>query len=661
VVEFGATLSHLRRNANKTTVSLARALNLEPESVERLERGESRPPDRQTVLDLANALGLNEAQTDELLWAANHLPYRLQPAETRDTRGVALFVDHENVFIALNELLKNFPPDVQAQERRKIEPSAIALGLRTAAEQHGWVKTSLAVADWERLPAGQVKEYLKLRYQIDYNLPGRNSADLKLSDAIRNVLEQDDEGEVDTYILVTGDGGYLAVMDTLLRRQKQVFVWGVRGATNAVLQQNATGTAWIEDLLGLTLTRPIPRVVERPVEIEGGRTSNGIPADGVRSPLGFSIGNEVSRLEAMAIHLSRYLRLRSWAFITFVRFLGFLGETGVFGASREEQLAWLSHAKETGVLREDILDDPNDPTRIARRFYLNESHPLVERAQTIRARVGEVVPGTGRGLAFGVVIDRLIADPELKLTDVQAKNWLTWLTEAGFLLADTVPHYRKEGVTVTLLRQSPGYWDAVASPDTSSDGDRLENLAEQATVRLANFLERHPHFAWMALSQLLNQMTESALANGPDAAALNRQRAKQAVALANEHGYIQVEQIPNLKTGGTTTVARLNREVPHVGELLILRESLVRRLAEMLVSRPSVSRGLFQASIVDKLGVPHEDAGAWIELLVGEGLFAVDPDHDVAAGGALRVDHQDLIVSRILFSALHGSSDPQGI
>jgi transcriptional regulator with XRE-family HTH domain len=661
VVEFGATLSRLRRNANKTTVSLARALNLEPASIERLERGEARPPDRQTVLDLANALGLNEAQTDELLWAANHLPYRLQPAETRDTRGVALFVDHENVFIALNELLKNFPPDIQAQERRKIEPSAIALGLRTAAEQYGWVKTSLAVADWERLPAGQVKEYLKLRYQIDYNLPGRNSADLKLSDAIRNVLEQDDEGDIDTYILVTGDGGYLAVMDTLLRRQKQVFVWGVRGATNAVLQQNATGTAWIEDLLGLTLTRPAPRVVERPVEIEDGRTSNGITADAVRAPLSFSIGNEVSRLEAMAIHLSRYLRLRSWTFITFVRFLGFLAETGVFGASREEQLAWLSHAKETGVLREEILDDPNDPTRIARRFSLNETHPLVERAHTIRARVGEIVPATGRGLAFGVVIDRLIADPELKLTDVQAKNWLTWFAEAGYLLADAVPHYRKEGVTVTLLRQSPGYWDAAASSDILSDGDRLENLAEQATVRLANFLERHPHFAWMALSQLLNQMTDSALANGPDAAALNRQRAKQAVALANERGYIQVEQIPNLKTGGTTTVARLNREVPHVGALVVLRESLVRRLAEMLVSRPSVSRGLFQASIVDKLGVPYEDAGAWIDLLVGEGLFAVDPDHDVAAGGALRVDHQDLIVSRILFSAMQGFSGSQRI
>src|SRR5207248_11120409 len=129
----------------------------------------------------------------------------------------------------------------------------------------------------------------------------------------------------------------------------------------------------------------------------------------------------------------------------------------------------------------------------------------------------------------------------------------------------------------------------------------------------------------------------------------------------NEHGFIQVEQIPNLKTGGTTTVARLNREIPRVGELLTLRESLVRRLAEMLVSRPSVSRGLFQASIVDKLGVAYEDAEAWIDLMLSEGLFSVDLDHDVAAGGALRVDHQDLIVSRILFSAMQGSSDPQRI
>src|SRR5262249_56898734 len=74
------------------------------------------------------------------------------------------------------------------------------------------------------------------------------------------------------------------------------------------------------------------------------------------------LGNEVSRLEAMAIHLARHLRTRSWTFITFVRFLSFLNETEVFGPTREEQLAWLTHAKETGVLREEVIDDPNDST-----------------------------------------------------------------------------------------------------------------------------------------------------------------------------------------------------------------------------------------------------------------------------------------------------------
>jgi transcriptional regulator with XRE-family HTH domain len=653
VVEFGATLSRLRRNANKSTVALARALNLEVAYVERLERGDARPPDRQFVLDLAQALGLPEAQTDELLWSANHLPYRLQPAEPREVRTVALFVDHENIYIALSELLKNCPPDVQAQERRKVETSFLAQTLRTQAERLGWLKIAMTVADWERLPTGQVKEYLKLRYQVEYNLPGRNNADLKLSDAIRNVLEQDEDGEIDTYVLVTGDGGYLSVLDTLLRRQRQVHIWGVRGATNAVLQQNASSTAWIEDILGLNLTRQNGSFEET----NGAKPVQANLGDTVRIASGYSFGNDVSRLEAMAIHLSRYLRLRSWSFITFVRFLGFLSETGVFGASREEQLAWLSHAKETGVLREEILDDPNDSTRIARRFSLNELHPLVVRAQAIRARVGDVVPSGGRGLAFGVVIDRLISDPELQLTDVQAKNWLTWLTDAGYLLAETVPHYRKEGVTVTLVRQAPGYWEAPVVNDPVVDTDRLDGLAEQATVRLADFLERHPHFAWMALSQLLNQMTETQPSNGPDASAMNRQRAKQAVAMANERGFIAVDQIPNLKTGGTTTVARLNRDQSRVAELLTLREALVRRLAEMLVSRSSVSRGLFQASVVDKLGLSYEDAGAWIDLMVTEGLFALDTERDLPSGGALRVDHQDLIVSRILFSPLQPPTD----
>jgi len=364
-----------------------------------------------------------------------------------------------------------------------------------------------------------------------------------------------------------------------------------------------------------------------------------------------NIGNDVTRLESLSIHLSRYLRQRSWTFITFVRFLNFLAETGVFGTSREEQLAWLSHAKETGVLREEIVDDPSDPTRIARRFSLNEAHPLVIRAQAIRHRVGEIVPNNGRGLAFGVVIDRLISEPELQLTDVQAKNWLTWFAETSYLQAEQVPHFRKEGVTVTLLRLNPANWDA---PVVEVEEERAETAAEAAVVRLANFLERHPHFGWMALSQLLNHMSESA-SSGSLASAPNRQRAKQAIATAQECGLLIVEQIPNLKTGGATTVARLNREAPRVSELLNLRDTLVRRLAEMLVSRASISRGAFQTNLVDRLGLGYDEAGAWIDLLASEGLFIQELDHD-GAPGALRVDHQDLIVSRILFGALQGTA-----
>jgi hypothetical protein len=266
-----------------------------------------------------------------------------------------------------------------------------------------------------------------------------------------------------------------------------------------------------------------------------------------------------------------------------------------------------------------------------------------------------VVPAGGRGVAFGVVIDRLIGDPDLSLTDVQAKNWLTWFTDNGFLQAEPVPHFRKEGVTVTLLRQTPGYWESVAVVDLPSDQDRPDLTADACVIRLVNFLERHPHFAWMALSQLLNQMSDARGGLGVEAAAQNRQRSKSAIALAQEKALIIVEQIPNLKTGGTTTVARLNRESERVTELLNLREAMVRRLGELLVSRPSVSRGIFQASLVEQLGLSSEESASWIDLLVEEGLFLSDAEHDGPAG-ALRVDHRDLIVSRILFRALQSAT-----
>ena len=352
MVEFGATLARLRQQTNLSTIALARAVNLDPSAIERYERDEARAPDRQLVLDLAHAMNLTDSQTDELLWSANHLPHRVPALDTRESHNVALFVDHENVYIALSDMVKTLPPEAQAVERRKVETAAIAHALRVAAEQIGWVKVAMAIADWERLPPGQVKEYLKLRYQIDYNLPGRNNADLKLSDAMRNVLELEENNDVDTYILVTGDGGYLAVLDTLLRRQKQVYVWGVRGATNAVLHQNATNTAWVDEILGVSFTRPPTRHIDNDGLVDQ-TVSNGheLVSDSNRTSVGPTIGNDVSRLEALAIHLHRHLRQRSWSYITFVRFLSFLNEVGVFGPSREEQLAWLSHAKETGVIR----------------------------------------------------------------------------------------------------------------------------------------------------------------------------------------------------------------------------------------------------------------------------------------------------------------------
>ncbi len=652
-MEFGETLARLRKSTGTTAAALAQAVGLDPLTIDRIERGESRNLERQLVIDLARALRLNDAQTDELLWSANHLPHRTQPSESQNGHAVALFVDHENVYIALSELVRSLPPEAQAVERRKIEPASLALQLRSAAEEIGWVKAALAVADWERLPAGQVKEYLKLRYQVDYNLPGRNNADLKLSDAIRNVLEADEYADVDSYVLVTGDGGYLAVLETLLRRQKRVYVWGVRGATNHLLVQHATDVAWIDEILGIPIARSGTG--------DGRDYHNGLSGPALDVDYeGIPVGNDVSRLEALAIHLAKYLESRSWSYITFVRFLGFLDETGTFGQTREEQLAWLSHAKETQVLREEIVDDPGDPTRIARRFYLNETHPLVRRARAIRARVGEIVPLGGRGLAFGVVIDRLINDPQLQLTDVQAKNWLTWFTDAGFLLAEQVPHFRKEGVVVTLLRQTPGAWDDVVRPEDDTDQIRIEKAAELAVVRLANFLDRHPNFGWMALSQLLNRMTGGFGGGSVLLPAITRQEAKQAIALAQEREYIYVEQIPNVKTGGSTTVARLNREDRRVAELIGIRDTLIRRLAAMLVSRPAISRSAFQAAVVDHHGLSYEEAGLWTDLLVVEGIFLMEPSHDGSAT-IIRADQQDLIVSRVLFRATPASLDAQHV
>lgn len=553
---------------------------------------------------------------------------------------VALFVDHENVYISLREKVRGLSPEQQAAANRLLDVGRLAEVLLENADRYGWVRVKLAVANWEALP-GHVGEYGRRGYRTAYNLPGRNAADLKILNEIRDVLEDPDYSEVGTFIIATGDGGYFDVLQTLLDRRKQVHIWGVRGSTSPLIEARATFFRYIDDLLGLEL-----------VDEEGAAPS------GAETPSAGASAPDVTPLEGFVILLDDELRQHGWQYLNFTRMLDFMINTGLFGREREEALGWLNLAKEQAVLLEQIIElapqqgrwqEEPLPTRL-RKLRLNRGHPLVQRALSIRDAVLDTLSPTvaqRREVLFGTVLTRLRSEPQFRLTEVQAKNWLAWFIRQGYVLSRTAPHRTLPQVQVSLLRLNPeraGVAPGELSPEQQQKVNHL-------VVVLDNYLARNPRFTWMAASTLLSRLAPPS--DEPEDQ-VGREAAREALRLAGLAGYLTIGSVPNRRFGGVTQTVVPRREHPHVQGLLRTRDGLLRLLATMLSSRPSVARSTFVQRATDDpaLGGDAERVEWWLGLLVQEGSIVLGTLAEAEGEGpvvaTLGLNYQDLLVARLL-------------
>ncbi|HRF98624.1 MAG TPA: NYN domain-containing protein, partial [Aggregatilineales bacterium] len=83
-----------------------------------------------------------------------------------------------------------------------------------------------------------------------FNLPGKNSADVRIA---RDVLSDAGHHDAaDVYILASGDRDFNDVLNTLVKQSSSVVVWGVRGSTSRMLENNSALTVeYIEDFTDL--------------------------------------------------------------------------------------------------------------------------------------------------------------------------------------------------------------------------------------------------------------------------------------------------------------------------------------------------------------------------------------------------------------------------
>ncbi len=357
-----------------------------------------------------------------------------QPLETLlglQTKNVAVYVDFENISISLNE------------QGFVVNLDALVSAFVNQAKAHGHVVKMAAYAPWGQrgtLPplvdssgreiADEAPSRLALA-NIDpvFNLPGKNSADVRIArDVITDASHSD---SADIYIIASGDRDFNDVLNTLVQRSKGVIIWGVRGSTSRVLENNpGVITEYIDEFTRLQTHQSLSR---SPM-IEDTQESF--------TP---------SQWSSVLIQYDRLAQELDAEQISIRRLIDQLVTVGAtISHQRGEDL--VSQAISLGVLR-----------MVANGYVTgNSAHPIVERTRLIRDRIVTRVANTlqVRGWEYvnygfllkGLAMDRDLERPGLNVDDQWRSHWIDALVREQILERELLPHRQNPDDLVPVIK-----------------------------------------------------------------------------------------------------------------------------------------------------------------------------------------------------------------
>lgn len=363
-----------------------------------------------------------------------------QPLETLlglQTKNVAVYIDFENIAISLNE--QGFIVNLDHLINRFV----------MQAKAHGQVVKMAAYAPWGQrgsLPplvdgagrevADEAPSRLMLA-NIDpvFNLPGKNSADIRIARDVITDASHDDAADV--YIMASGDRDFNEVLNTLLKRNKAVIVWGVRGSTSRQLENNpGISIEYIDDFTNLQTHQSLSTLTFVDNEVDAFTpsqwTSVIIQFDRVAKEFGtetVTIRQLVEQLQAVGAVVSR---------------------------SRGDDL--VSQAISLGILK--VVTGNGSVT-------LNQNHPIVEKTMLICDRIVRRVENTleVRGWEYvnygfllkGLAMDRELDRPGFNNSDQWRSHWIDCLVREQVLARELIPHRHNPEDLVPVIKLSSDY------------------------------------------------------------------------------------------------------------------------------------------------------------------------------------------------------------
>ncbi len=526
------------------------------------------------------------------------------------SKTVALYIDFENIAISLNE--QGYAVNLE----RLIE------GINSHASAHGQITAMAAYAPWGQrgsLPplvddmGREVSDDAPSRLalaNIDpvFNLPGKNSADMRIA---KDVLADSQQANAaDVYIIASGDRDFNDVFGALRARNKQVIVWGVRGSTSRILENNPSlQIEYLDDFLQLRRHEAMGHTYAANIATPQGSANAFTPSQWSSVVLQYDllaakIPGEGLPIETLQDELRRV--------------------SAVVSDERGKDL--VSHAIAMGILKAT----DNGSTKLV---YPAADHSIVERTRLVRDRIAQRVANTleVRGWEYvnygfllkGIAMDRDLDKPGLNIDDAWRSDWVDCLIREGILVRELIPHRHNPEDLVPVIRlpdsmQGVSYKRDGAGmssyddmdPDTEDPGPGntdINAMLKRVIVSVDQFTS-YRGFTWCPLGSLHRRLR--AFDSG-----VTFQRA---VEWLIELGAVRVDEYENPQSAYKTKGISLVQSSLMVQEVLRERDNFVTALLELYESHQPINFSVMAKA----MNMTDQAITLWLTIMQAENILS---------------------------------------
>ena len=350
---------------------------------------------------------------------------------------VDIRIDFENLYPGLK------------QRGLNLKAKGLVKAIEAAVADLGDITYKVAYADWEILLREDRRSWqreltavgVETRFLI--NERGKNTADMKIADDVRTLVERDqntpDAAEI--VVLVTTDRDFQTVIETARRRGQRVVLLGIRGGLSRHLREvvKETDIRYIDDYL------QIDQKLEKALA-KGDDTYRPNPAD-----------DHADLLVHIAVWLAQQ-SARGWYYAPLEQ-LQEVADADALQAAVKQGL----------LIRQRRQSDQGVQETVA----LNRKHPLTATAEHLARwapkRVAYCLQEKGMPyvdsnfLAKGMLLDNTLKRLGAGQNRYEAEGWLDLLAQAGALASQRKEHPTTRGKTVTT------WWLPETSQETLND------------------------------------------------------------------------------------------------------------------------------------------------------------------------------------------------